>query len=66
MAKYPYLVNTSNWKKENFFIRPEPWCLSIRNFKVASIIDRGLVCLGHYIDKDLTLNSKLQINLEKI
>ena len=60
---YPYLANTSNWKKEKFMIKPDPWCLSIRNSKKTDIIDRGLVFLGHYMDKDFTLNTKSHIIL---
>ena len=43
-------------------IKPDPWCLLIRNSKITDIIDRGLVFLGHYVDKDFTLNTKSHIN----
>ena len=62
---YHYLANTSNWKKEKFMKKPEPWCLTIRNCKVTNIFDRGLVFLGHYIDKDITLNTKSHINIQE-
>ena len=60
---YPNICNLLNWKKDRFLLAPSPWTLSIRNSKVTDIVERGIIFTGHYLNKDLTLNTKVHNNL---